>query len=386
MTMTRSPFRTIDEQRLDDYFTRELKRDRYTPSLSEEGEDWSVFRTSLLSCWDHLGAITPRGRQDGRTFHMAAGFVDIVSPSAFATASEETHLIGMHTGLVGAMLEMSLYLYSQASLFPEVGNAAKERSPPLPPHSPLSFLITGLVRVADERRLRQLSDRITPQDGTRYLHAQLMTLLLLRFTWYHEFYHCVNGHVGLVKDAGIASALCEVGDDLHGTYKAAKEPPIPKLTVQQISHCLEMDADRSALWASAKLQLAGDENIRGLDRLDLRLRMKMVMFSAFLITHFFSESNRRARTPSPFHPSAEIRLHNLVRTIASHLTGEYAETPAIFREVLHEFERLEKAVPRMMRTSDLLRDFESTDFQDSLEAIERNIELVRTATAPFSYV
>jgi len=384
--MQRSPFRTIDEQRLDDYFSSELKRERYTPSLSEEGDDWSVFRTSLLSCWDHLAGTTPRGRRDGRPFHIAAGFVDILSPGAFATASEGTHLIGMHTGLVGAMLEISLYLYSQASLFPEVGNAAKERSPPLPPHSPLSFMVTGFVRRADEKSLRTLGNRITPRDGTRYLHAQLMTLLLLRFTWYHEFYHCVNGHIGLVRGAGIASALCEVGDDVHGTFTDTKEPPVPALTVQQIAHCLEMDADRSALWASAKLQLAGDENIIGLDRLDVRLRMKMVLFSAFLITHFFSESNRRARTPSLFHPSAEIRLHNLVRTIASHLTDEYVETPAIFHEVLAEFACLEKAVPGMMRTSDLLRDFGSRDFQDKLEDTERNIEMVRTATAPFSYV
>ena len=227
---------------------------------------------------------------------------------------------------------------------------------------------------------------ITPRDGTRYLHAQLMTLLLLRFAWYHEFYHCVNGHVGLVRHLDIATALCQVGDAAHGASVDGATQTVVELTAQNVMQCMELDADRSALWASAKIQLAGDENVNGIERLDLRQRMKMVLFSSFLVTHFFAEVNHRATMPSAFHPSAELRLHNLIRTAASNLFAEYNETRALFQEVLREFAGLEDAVTGLMRTADLLRDFQSEEYQATLELMEQKLRITRSATNAFNYV
>ncbi|MCB1471028.1 MAG: hypothetical protein KDK08_28570 [Rhizobiaceae bacterium] len=386
MRPTGSPFRDDDEQRLDLYFTKKLKAQRFNPADSVGESEWDIFRTSLGSCWDHLGGTTPQRRQDGIAFRLAAGFVDMASPSAFATAEDGTHLIGVHTGLAASMLEISLFFYSQASFFPEVGDPSRERSPALGSDSALSMTVVDLVRQANQSGIRSYGEMITPIDGTRYLHAQLMALLLLRFAWYHEFYHCVNGHVGLVHDLGLASALCQIGDDAHGVPATFPKEAMPQLSAQEVMHCLELDADRSALWASAKIQLSGDENIVGLARLDLRHRMKMVLFSSFLITHFFAEHNRRSSVPSLLHPRPELRLHNLVRTIASNLLDDYPQTRHLFAEVLDEFTSLERAVPGLMRTSDLLRDFRSEEFQARLEKTERKLELLRQATLPFNYV
>ena len=71
----------------------------------------------------------------------------------------------------------------------------------------------------------------------------------------------------------------------------------------------------------------------------------MVFFSAFLVTHFFAEANRRARLPSVFHPSAEIRLHNLVRTIASNLLDEYPETQGILGKCCPNSQRWKQLSP-----------------------------------------
>ncbi len=380
-----SPFRAEDEHRFDHYATRVLTSTRFSPDGSDGRDAWDIFRSSLESCWDHLGGTTPQRRHDGKAFRMAAGFVDLISPGAFAAVRGDTHLIGVHTGLVAAMNEISLFFYSQASFFPEVGDPSKEKSPRLPHQSRLTQTIVELTRKADPESIRTFGETITPHDATRYLHAQFMTLLLIRFAWYHEFYHCVNGHIGLARNLGIASALCEVPDRVHTPPANVAIPSQIGLSVTEISHCLELDADRSALWASAKIQLSSDENIKGLAPLDLRLRMKMVLFSAFLLTHFFAEANRRTRKPSLFHPSAEIRLHNLVRTIASNLLDEYPETGAIFREVISEFTTLEETVPSLMRTADLLRDLRSEAFQDGLEKTEHQLRELRKLIARFTY-
>lgn len=381
-----SPFRPVDERRLDRYFERVLGSRRFEPAAVTDKYDWDIFRLSLESCWDHLGDTTPKHRADGRPFRLAAGFVDLIRPSAFATERGGTHLIGVHTGLVAAMLEISLFFYSQASFFPEVGDPSKETSPRLPAHSSLSLTVVELTRRADQSGIRAFGETITPRDGTRYLHAQLMTLMLLRFAWCHEFYHCMNGHVGLVRHLGIATALCQVGDAAHGASVEGATKTVVELTAQDVMQCLELDADRSALWASAKIQLAGDENVIGIERLDLRQRMKMVLFSSFLVTHFFAEVNRRAALPSAFHPSAELRLHNLMRTAASNIFDEYDEIRALFQEILREFACLENAVSGLMRTADLLRDFQSEEHQATLEFIEHKLSITRSATSAFNYV
>jgi hypothetical protein len=380
------PFRTEDEKRFDAYAAKVLKSARFTPDADASENGWDIFRSSLHSTWDHLGGTTPKRRQDGRQFRLAAGFVDLVSPTAFASLKSGTHLIGVHTGLVAAMQEISLFFYAQSSFFPEVGNPGVETSPKLDLGSSLSLTVIDMTRQADTSNLRAFGEKITPHDATRYLHAQYMTLLLLRFAWYHEFYHCANGHVGLVQHLGMATALCEVPDAAHKPLTEAALPAEIAASAFQVSHCLELDADRSALWAFAKIQLSEHENVRGIDRLDLKLRMKMVLFSAFLVTHFFAEANRRASQPSMFHPPADIRLHNLVRTIASNLLDEYPPTQTIFASVLNEFASLEDAVPSLMRTSDLLRDFRSETFQGKLENSEAILIELRKIIRKFSYI
>src|SRR5690606_24839220 len=65
------------------------------------------------------------------------------------------------------------------------------------------------------------------------------------------------------------------------------------LPADRLLKALELDADRSALYAGYRTQAKDKENIIGIAKLDRKLRCRMSLLSSYLMTFLFEQINRR---------------------------------------------------------------------------------------------
>lgn len=381
------PFRPIDERRFDAYVARKLKTVRYDATKNKDERDADIFRTSLFSAWEYLGGGRHARNREGKPFRFYPGFVDVFAPNAFADRRADTHFCGIHSSLAVAMHELSLFCACQQTFFPEVGDPSVEKSPDIPGGSGLSFLMIDMTKAGEGDRLRDLGEAFTPHDGERFLLAHLLTQMLLRFVWFHEFYHCVNGHVGFMKRLGYTASLNELpagNSEFQISLSSADRIEID-IDGRTLHHCIEYDADRSALWAMVKIQVDQTENIRGMAALQIGLRIKITLFAAYLMTYFFDEHARRVDDIcAPSHPSATSRLFNLVQTTASHVTVLYPDTLSAYADITAEFERMRPTMPNWLPVETSLSDPYSKTYEGMCD-IEYKLNALRCELARFAF-
>jgi len=210
--------------------------------------------------------------------------------------------------------------------------------------------------------------------------------LMMRFTWMHELYHGLNGHAGYVASLLGETALREMPDDADLALVDVEEADTAGLSYERIRHCLEFDADRTAYQAMTRLQMTGDEPFEVLAEKPLPLRLKLVTFAAIMMTFLFDQSAKRhASGVGTTHPAANLRLHNLVRTMASHLFDQSEQMQETLAQVLPELDRLQPRIPSLISSGALLRDLSSPEFQAELDRMEDDLARLRIALAPFAY-
>lgn len=327
------------------YVTQRLGATEFAPD-ERKFED-QAFATSLASFEMLAGGtkamVTPRGD----AFDFRCGYVDTNELNAFADIHNGTHIIGMHHALLVTIVEFALFVFTQADQFPEIGDANGEDSPyPNFGAAPGIFLLDKTLRgepvVADTDRHR------VPKCADRHVAAIYLAMHMVRFVWFHELAHCVNGHVLFLKSLDIDVALNEVPDPsmLVGLKKAG----IAETDMRRILHALELAADRDAMRAACNVQLAGGENIEGIAALSPATRLTMCLFGAYLMTWLFDEYQRFAHSVHDLtHPFPKDRLANLVRFTRSEFADVSDELAGLHDGVCARFNRLAAKIPNMHR-------------------------------------
>lgn len=149
---------------------------------------------------------------------------------------------------------------------------------------------------------------------------------------------------------------------------------------------IEIDADRSALWGAFVTQAQDKENIIALQVLGPRRRIEACLFTAYLITVIFEEAGRRfSQTASGTHPDPYTRLHNLVRTTASHLLDLHPATQDAFQTVVAAFRVLKRVIPALADADTVLADCGRPAFQGLLDEKEDTLQTARSYFAPFGF-
>lgn len=313
-------------------------------------------------------------RADGREFRVFPAYVDCASADAFAAEVGDLHLCGVTIGLAVSFFEFSLFCFSQASMFEDLGNLSDEESPSPIDGYPPGFWMREPGATLNEDAFLAQARTLLPHDPDRYTLAILLASLMTRFVWFHELFHCLNGHVGLIGSRGSALSF-------HENQVREKAG----LTAHDLMR-LEFDADQSAFHVACKVQLAEIENIEALQNLPKRTRLQLTIFAAYATTWIIEEYNSRLdQTPSSDHPDPYQRLHNLIRTLASNLAPEIADVSSLHECVLAEMDNLASLVPRFPSGKRMLADMMQSEWQDRLDQHQVALQEMREDLEPFRF-
>lgn len=332
------------------------------------------LQLSLLSFNQHLELTKSLRRSSGEPFAVQAAYLDDNRMNARAALRKGVHLIGMHIGLAVSAYEFSLFCLSQSSVLKDIGNPVNERNPGVIDGFPPGFWMRGDGAIAESDAFLAATGQFLPVDPDRAVAAIMVTMLMLRFVWFHELYHCTNGHVGYVEGYGQLLGLSE--NDSSQTAEVAPE----------ILQLLELDADQSALNTLFDLELAGLENIEGLLSLPRDTRFSLCLFAAYAATWLLEEHQRRSAEVSACHPEPSIRRQNLIRTFASVIFPKIDGARAIHDKALFELDTINEIVPSFPSASQLRHEMTDDALQASLDDAQRRLPQLREQLTPFLYV
>lgn len=341
--------------------------------LSKDGSQ-DFLALSLGSFEHHLELTQDLGRASGERFAVQAGYLDCARPDARAAERDGIHLIAQHVGLGAAAFEFSLFCMSQNGLLKNFGDPLSEKNPTAIDGYPPGFWMREAGAVLGKDEFLTTASSLIPKDPRRYEVAIFVTALMMRFVWFHELYHAVNGHVGLVDVNGHSMGFGE-------TDKAA----LDTLDAKVIS-LLEMDADQSALNALCNIPLADIENIEGLRQLPLEDHLTLSLFAAYASTWMLDAYLLRKSIDAPnTHPVPGIRRQNLIRTYASFIAPKVSNAKGIHDRVFYELTALSGIIPHFPSGGYLRSEMRDARLQEDLDVAQDALELLRVDLNPFHF-
>ena len=342
------------------------------PEPAAFGSD--VLALSLASFRDLITGAFACKRADGETFRVFPAYVDCTGPDAFAARDRGVHLCGLYAGLAAACFEFSLFCFSQERFFPGIGESSREISPDPIDGFPPGFWMHNPGAGMNESDFIAQAKKLIPKSEQRYVAALLMTCLMMRFVWLHEFYHCINGHIGLVKARKWAFFLHEIGID-NAQSKAPFE-----------LQCLELDADQSAFYQHCQIQLAGRENIEGIKALPPETRLQFSIFAAYATSWMIEEYARgKPRQDAAGHPEPYVRLYNLVRTLAGNILPQAPAVKDIHAGLWEQVACLHACLPSFPSLNRIVGDKDNAELQTGLDNYQAGITRLRAGLAPYRY-
>lgn len=315
-----------------------VERLRSTPFMPDaDAAEEMAFAASLASFQKLHERDWGETNARGQALVVDAGYLESMTPNAFADVHDDRHFIGMHQALLVTIMDLALFAFTQSALFPTVGEAESEASPS-PAHGGVPGLYLLELTLRGENVEAELAKHRVPQDADRHVMAVYLAMLMARFVWEHELAHCQLGHVLFLQTEGQGAHLSEAafGPDLV----ARRSSRLSSVELSAIRHAFELEADAAALRNCIAIQLENIENIPGIRALDPGLRIQMSVFGAYLMTWLFEAYGRHAAIEGDAsHPEPMMRLASLQRTTRT-LLGTLDGFDAFHRGIVDQFETL----------------------------------------------
>ena len=356
------------------YAAREMKRPAVDLRDLSDDDGGDILKLALLSIREHFANSAGNKRADGQPFSVYPAYLDDILPDAFAAEQDNVHLCGVHVGLGAAFYEFALFCFSQQAMFREIGDPGVETDPAPIEEYPPGFLMREVGASMNEEAFVEMTRGLLPRNRDRSLTANFLCVLMLRFVWLHELYHCLNGHVGFANHQGWSRRIRE--------RKPVKKRDVPPADLRR----LELDADQSSLVALVKIQLAGIENVEAPMDLPAPAMLELSLFAAYATTWMMEEYARRdADRTGDSHPLPYQRLHNMVRTYASNLFNLVPDAKAVHDRVMDQMTAFSTRVSTFPSGVRLMTDLRDTAIQDVLDAEQDALENLRRDLAPFRF-
>ena len=329
---------------------------------------------SLQSIEEHLFHTQNLRRLSGELFSVQAGYFDCASPNARSVERDGVHLLGFHVGLGAAVFEFSLFCFSQRKIFKNCGDAQSEGNPEAVDGYPPGFWMRERGAVLERDAFLKSANSIIPKCPRRYDMAVLLSILMMRFVWFHELYHAVNGHAGLVAVSDIRLGLSETDKSVSNAIKP------------ETMSLLELDADQSALSALCRVFPAELENIEGLRHLSSQENLTLSLFAAYSSTWILDEYLLRRGVGVPDdHPHPKDRRQNLVRTFASVFAEKMEGAKEIHDNVLHEMTVLSAIISRFPSGDHLRQEMNDKTLQADLDEKQAKLTALRERLESFKF-
>lgn len=320
---------------LEDYARTRLDAALFAPNFEREEE--RLFAASLASSAQLLDALGALSNSQGAKLAVSLGFIEAMTPNAFADRHGDGHVIGLHTALLVTIADFALYAFTQRGFLPAIGDPSTETSPPptfgeAPGLFLLDRTLSGGTIESDTDRHR------VPNDATRHEAAIYLAVLMARFVWFHEWAHCARGHVDCLRAQGDVARLHEIPDP-HALVGFRRE----EARDTDLRHAMELDADATALTMMLRCQWDGLEPVPGIRAFDATARIEMTVIAALLMAWLFEEYQRHMDTRNAVtHPAPRDRLRRLARAAGEGLAGHPAHDRA-----RRSFDALRANIPSM---------------------------------------
>lgn len=381
----RSFFSSARERRVRAFVDGRYGEGAFWSGVARKPDD-EILAASIASTRDYMLQSRACRNDKGEIFRVYPALIRTPETNALASSRGGVHICGVFYGLYLISLELCLTAMGNPDVFPEIGDPSRTGDAGITGSVPPGFWSLEQVLNHGVITDRDRASLIGPQCQVRFNFAVSLTILMLRFFWFHELYHCLNGHIGALAKHDPDLCLHEIQPEnpLQGLVKIQDAAlPIDKL---RYLRALELDADRSALWGAFQTQIQDKENIIGIQAFPRDLRVTMAVFVAYLAIYLFDQINaRRADNVIATHPHPYARLHNLIRTTATHLLDPYSEGQRVFQRVLTELGAMRRQIPQIIDPQIVVAHCRNPEFQEILDDMDRDLESCRTHFSPFGF-
>lgn len=333
-----------------------------------------LFGSALETARALMGWTKGARNEAGEEFKAVSGFVDVYTPNAFAERFEKRFYLGMHTALFVAINEFAMFCFCQRDFFADIGDPSRETSPrPIDGHAPGLWLLKHTRSGGHVKP--EHSEQLTPRCDTRYAASIYLAILMSRFVWLHELAHAFNGHASFAQERGLALRLTELPERLLALEIEDDEADAAHRKTMQT---LELDADRSAFWASWRVQIDGLENVEGLAAMEESLRLRLVLFGCYAMTWLFEEfegymRSRHAGTQPP--PST--RLFAIVQLAKERLSDTRSDFASLNADACAQFDGICQAIPTIFRPAAFMRAAADLEHRVGYETLVQDLEALR---------
>ena len=366
---------TDTERRIfEDFIAENTNSSLYIPDLNEGENIASSVNLALASFREHAKNSFVTSNASGERFRLYPAYYNDLKPNAFASYTEALNVCAVNVGMAATTYELAMFSFAQPNTFPDIGIASNENPMASVQGYPPGFWMSSRDGNLPTETFITEAQKFIPQDQTRRQAATILGLYMLRFVWFHELYHCLNGHTGYSQSRGFSLMLHEIAPLSFSGENSLK------------MQCMEFDADQSALYACCKVHLAGIENIDGMDQYPREFHLRMTLLAAYLTTWIIEEHALREGTEDPAHPDPYLRLHNLIRTLASSLYEIMPNAQQVSSKVFEDIAHLSKSIPRLPKASQILTDMKNPALQKKLDGFQEKIEVLRNELKPYQYL
>lgn len=320
-------------QEFAEYVHTILKDTAFEPDFNKPEEQ--IFAASLASFRGFIKCIDFAPNEAGQSLNVYCGFVERMSPNAFADHMDGVHYIGMHQALMVTIIDLCLLTLTQSNIFPEIGEAQNELSPSLSEHDEAGLFL--LKTTIDGQIINKERDHVrVPKCEHRHVAAVYLSVIMSRFVWFHELAHCELGHVLYLQNKDISQRVNEVANSLDLVAMKRQSSQITRLR-----HVFEFDADLKALVTLLQIEANGLENMDGIKALPEDVRLKFIIFGSFIMTWLFDEYEAFSNNQHGLsHPRPRARLE----AIRNKIPASYADIVAMAWEYVL---RLSESLPKL---------------------------------------
>ncbi len=347
MTPYRPLFDDIDQQSAKAYVEGKFAVGAFDPVLGGTEPRDDVAIASITSARDYMRQSASTTSAGDKVFRVYPCLVNSIQPNAFAAQAETALVCGVNVGLHAMVFQMACFIMAQQNMFTEIGDPKGEASPRFDDDQlPAFWLIDQTVAGQDVADM-DFAGRLVPRDSERYQFAIYLTILMMRFVWFHELFHCLNGHVDYLAQFNRDIRLNEVADANYIGLIETQSASLP-LPVHRFLRAIELDADRSALYGAYRTQLDDKENIIGIAKFDRAFRCRLALFASLFMTFLFDQINNRfGNDKQSTHPGSFTRLQDMMRTIAIHLADMDENISEYFTCLTDDFAQLQTVLPSL---------------------------------------
>ncbi|MEP3198218.1 MAG: hypothetical protein ABJO57_10135 [Lentilitoribacter sp.] len=336
-------------QQVHQVFTQYAQEKKAQPAFNPnfESELGRLLTVSQFDIQDQFKRSSACRNAAGESIQFACGYVDEGSTTAFSDQFGEYHIIGMDITLANVLHKLALKCFSDQDFFPEIGLIETEGRSQLRTDADRKLWLYQCLKLASYSSSALSQD--TPSDTVRLNAANYLTLLMLRFIWFHEMNHGLLGHTSYLQSLHERRRLIDALVNIKASSFFVHEFDSMAIDATSLQY-MELEADNAAFRQCFRI-LNGNDEFANLIDLTQATRCRLGVFAQFAITWIF---DLFAKCLSRFsinttHPKPSLRLAAFYRLSIFEVEDLGLSAPAFVNGVFAQFHNVFGSTHKIFR-------------------------------------